>query len=116
MSAWYIFSAMGFYPVAPGQLIYSLGSPVFDKVTIHLPEHLYGEKDFVIIARNNSSTNKYIQSASLNGNPLEKPWIEHSSIKNGYTLILKMGKEPNKKWGSDPEDAPPSMSKQSINN
>jgi predicted alpha-1,2-mannosidase len=100
MSAWYVFSAMGFYPVAPGELVYSLGSPVFDKITIHLPEYLYGGKDFTIIAENNSPENKYIQSASLNGEPLNKPWIDHAAIKNGSTLILQMGDTPNPNWGN----------------
>lgn len=99
MSAWYVFSAMGFYPVAPGELKYSLSSTVFDKVTIHLPDYLYGGKDFTIIAENNSPENMYIQSATLNGEPLNKPWIYHDDIKNGSTMILKMGPEPNKDWG-----------------
>ena len=102
MSAWFVFSAMGFYPVAPGELVYSLGSPLFDKVTMHLPEYLYGGKDFTIIAENNSAENKYIQSASLNGEPLERPWISHADIKNGSTLKLIMGNTPNKLWGNKP--------------
>jgi predicted alpha-1,2-mannosidase len=102
MSAWYVFSAMGFYPVAPGELVYSIGSPVFDKVTIHLPEYLYGGKDFTIIAENNSPENKFIQSASLNGEPHDRPWINHAAIKNGSTLTLQMGNTPNKSWGNSP--------------
>jgi predicted alpha-1,2-mannosidase len=103
MSAWYVFSAMGFYPVAPGELVYSLGSPVFDKLTIHLPEYLYGGKDFTVIAENNSPENIYIQSASLNGEPLDRPWIEHADIKNGSTLKLVMGNTPHKNWGLEPK-------------
>jgi predicted alpha-1,2-mannosidase len=99
MSAWFVFSAMGFYPVAPGSLVYSIGSPVFDKITIHLPEYLYGGKDFTIIAENNSPENKYIQSASLDGEPLNKPFVNHSAIKNGSTLIFQMGDTPNINWG-----------------
>jgi predicted alpha-1,2-mannosidase len=99
MSAWYVFSAMGFYPVAPGELKYSMSSTVFDKVTIHLPEYLYGGKDFTIIAENNSPENMYIQSATLNGEPFDKPWITHDDIKNGSTLVLQMGPEPNMNWG-----------------
>ena len=111
MSAWYVFSAMGFYPVAPGQLIYPLGSPVFDKITIHLSQFLYEGKDFVIIVRNNSPENKYIQSASLDGQPYTASWIKHASIKNGRTLILNMGDKPNKEWGSKGCDVPLSMTK-----
>jgi predicted alpha-1,2-mannosidase len=102
MSAWYLFGAMGFYPVAPGELVYSIGSPLFDKITIHLPEYLYGGKDFTIIAENNSSENKYIQSASLDGEPLNKPFINHAAIKNGSTLKFIMGNTPNMEWGVNP--------------
>jgi len=103
MSAWYVFGAMGFYPVAPGELKYSIGSPLFDKVTIHLPEHLYGGKDFTIIAENNSAENKYIQSATLDGKPLEKPFLGHTAIKNGSIMVLKMGNNPNENWGIFPK-------------
>ena len=102
MSAWYVFSSMGFYPVAPGELVYSIGSPLFDKITIHLPEYVYGGKDFTIIAENNSKENKYIQSATVNGEALNKPWITHNDLKNGSTLTLKMGDSPNKNWGINP--------------
>jgi predicted alpha-1,2-mannosidase len=109
MSAWFIFSAMGFYPVVPGQNVYSVGSPIFNKVIIHLDKPYYNADKFVIEARNNSKENKYIQSAMLNGKPLNKPWFDHSTIKNGGTLIIQMGPVPNKKWGSVPSAAPPSM-------
>lgn len=112
MSAWYVLSAMGFYPVAPGQNIYSIGSPVFKKVTINLDKSFNKGEKFVIEARNNSGENKYIQSAILNGKPLTKTWFEHSAIKNGGTLIFHMGPEPNMEWGNTPEAAPPSMSQE----
>jgi predicted alpha-1,2-mannosidase len=111
MSAWYIFSAVGFYPVCPGMPYYAIGSPLFDKVVIHLDGY-WGNKDFIVVAKNNSPKNKYIQSATLNGKPLDRPWIEHSEIINGGTLIFEMGAEPNKEWGRSPEVAPPSMSKE----
>jgi predicted alpha-1,2-mannosidase len=111
MSAWYVLSAMGFYPVAPGQNIYSIGSPEFSKVTIHLDKSFDNTGGFVIEARNNSRENKYIQSVTLNGKPLNKPWFDHAAIKDGGILILQMGAEPNKSWGSEPEAAPPSMSR-----
>jgi len=109
-SAWYVFSAMGFYPVCPPSLTYVIGSPIFDRITIHLDDYHYGGKDIVIIAHNNSPENIYIQSVKLNGEPLDKPWFWHSDITNGAVLEFWMGSEPNYEWGSDPEDAPPSMS------
>jgi len=109
MSAWYVLSAMGFYPVAPGQNVYSIGSPEFSKVTIHLDKTYNDGKQFVIEAKNNSKVNKYIQSATLNGKPLNKPWFVHADIKSGGTLIFIMGSQSNKSWGSGKEAAPPSM-------
>jgi predicted alpha-1,2-mannosidase len=105
-SSWYVLSAMGFYTVNPARPEYIIGSPIFDEVTIHMGNG----KDFVIIAKNNSGKNIYIQSATLNGKPLDKPWFSHSDIANGGKLAFVMGPTPNKKWGSAPEDAPPSMS------
>ena len=111
MSAWYVLSSMGFYPVAPGQNIYSIGSPLFSKVTIHLDKTFGNAEKFVIECRNSSKANKYIQSATLNGKPLNKPWFDHSGIKNGGILVFVMGAEPNKSWGSEESAAPPSMTK-----
>ena len=116
MSAWYVFSAMGFYPVCPGSNVYVIASPIFHKVTITLDRNYFNGDTFVIEARNVSKENKYIQSATLNGKPLNKPWITHSDIVNGGKLIFIMGAEPNKNWGNKPEDAPPSISKQGKNN
>ena len=106
MSAWYVFTAMGFYPACPGRPLYDIGSPIFEKIKIKIA----AGKTFVIEAKNVSSKNKYIQSAFLNGEPLNKPWFEHSAIINGGKLTLHMGDRPNKEWGSAPEAAPPSMS------
>jgi len=105
-SSWYALSAMGFYPVDPSSADYILGSPIFDKVHLRMGTG----KIFEIIARNNSAQNMYIQSATLNGKPWTKPWFSHADIENGATLVLTMGPEPNKAWGADPRDAPPSMS------
>jgi len=108
MSAWYVFSAMGFYPVCPGRPSYEIGSPIFKKVTIHLG----GKNDnkmFVIKAKNVSATNKYVQSATLNGKPLKKDWIKQSDITNGGKLMFIMGDKPNKNWGKKSEEAPPSL-------
>ncbi len=106
LSSWYVLSAMGFYPVTPGSTAYTIGSPLFGKASIKLGNG----KTFVVEAVNNSSENKYIQSATLNGKPLNKTWISQQDINNGGTLVFQMGAEPNKKWGSKPEDAPPSAS------
>jgi predicted alpha-1,2-mannosidase len=105
-SSWYVMSAMGFYPVDPARPEYILGSPIFDQVTIHLG----GGKDFVIVANNNSEKNLYIQSATLNGKPLNKPWFSHADIANGGKLVFQMGPAPNKNWGNGLDAAPPSMS------
>lgn len=105
-SSWYVFSAMGFYPVCPGSPVYEIGSPIFAKTVIRLA----GDKNFTVIANHVSAQNKYIQSATLNGQPLDKPWFQQSDIANGGTLILEMGDKPNIHWGSALEDTPPSMS------
>jgi predicted alpha-1,2-mannosidase len=109
MSAWFVLSAMGFYPVAPGQNVYAIGSPEFNKMTIRLDKKFNQAGEFVIETRNNSKVNKYIQSATLNGKPLNQPWFDHSVIKSGGKLVFQMGPEPNKNWGKDPSTAPPSM-------
>jgi predicted alpha-1,2-mannosidase len=106
-SSWYVLSAMGFYTVNPAEPDYIIGSPIFNEVTIHLG----GGKDFVIVANNNSDKNIYIQSATLNGKAFNKPWFTHADIAKGGRLVLNMGPAPNKKWGSAPDAAPPSMSK-----
>lgn len=95
MSAFVVFSSMGFYPVTPGLPYYTIGSPVFEKVTINLPDG----KKFVVSAPGCSSTCKYIQKAFLNGKPLEKPWFAHSDLVNGGELLLIMGPRPNLEWG-----------------
>lgn len=105
-SSWYVMSALGFYPVDPSSSAYILGSPIFNRATIHMGNG----KDFTIIARNNSAKNMYIQSATLNGKPWNKPWFDHSDIAGGGELVLTMGPQPNKSWGSGLNAAPPSMS------
>ncbi len=105
-SSWYVLSALGFYPVCPGSPVYEIGSPIFAKSVIRLGKG----KRFTILANNDSAQNKYIQSALLNGKPLDTPWFPHTAIANGGTLVLEMGNKPNMHWGSAPKDAPPSMS------
>ena len=104
LTSFVVFSSMGFYPVTPGLPIYNIGSPLFEDVQVSLPSG----KVFRIIAKNCSDTNKYIQSARLNGKQWNKPWFSHDDIKNGGTLELKMGPKPNIHWGAEEESMPPS--------
>ncbi len=90
--------------------IYEITSPIFDSVVIHLDRQFYGGGRFTIEARNNSVDNVYIQSATLNGAPLSRPWFYHREFAAGGRLVLELGPQPNEEWGSRPEDAPPSMS------
>ncbi len=94
MSSFVVFSAMGFYPLTPGVPRYTITSPLFTKVTINLPN---GRK-FTLIANKCSRTNKYIQSATLNGKPLRSLFFSHEDLVNGGTLVLEMGKGTNAKW------------------
>jgi putative alpha-1,2-mannosidase len=105
ISSWYVLSAMGFYTVDPSSPNYILGSPLFRRVAIHMGNG----KTFEVVAENNSETNLYIQSATLNGKPWNKPWFSHPEIANGGRLVLQMGPRPNREWGSAPDAAPPSM-------
>lgn len=107
LSSWYVLSAMGFYPVTPGAPQYVIGSPLFGEAKISLP----GGKSFVVKAINNSKENKYIQSATLNGQPFNRTWIGHDEIVKGGELVFEMGSEPNKKWGTGKNTVPFSMSK-----
>ena len=92
MSSWYIFSALGFYPVNPAQGIYAFGSPIMDSATIHLENG----KTFSMEALNNSSENKYIQSITLNGELITRNYITHKDIVEGGILVFTMGHLPNK--------------------
>lgn len=95
MSAWYIFSAMGFYPVNPASGMYYIGTPLLDSATVKLGNG----KTFTMIARNLSKDNKYIQSATLNGRSYDRLRIAHKTIMKGGTLVFEMGDQPNKQWG-----------------
>lgn len=97
MSAFVVFSSLGFYPVTPGLPVYTIGSPVFEKSTIALSNG----KQFTVIAEGASVVNKYIQSATFNGKILNTPWFTHEQLVAGGTLRLKMGPKPNKSWGTD---------------
>lgn len=106
-SAWYVFTAMGFYPVTPATDEYVLGSPIFDKVTISLN----GGKKVIIETKNNSDQNRYIQSMKFNGKNYSKNFIKHSELMKGANLSFDMGAEPNKKRGVSRGDLPFSLSK-----
>ncbi|MEF8810619.1 MAG: GH92 family glycosyl hydrolase [Bacteroidales bacterium] len=106
MSAWFVFNAMGFYPVTPGTPVYQIGSPLFNKIEVNLGEY-YDDKTFTVIANNVSGDNKYIQSARLNGQPLKRPRITHEEIVNGGRLEFEMGPSPNKSfWNSSLKEDP----------
>jgi predicted alpha-1,2-mannosidase len=107
-SAWYVFSALGFYPVCPGSGQYVIGGPLFEKAVMTLENG----KTFTIEAKNNSSQNRYIQSAKLNGKSTQKTYLEHDQILNGGTLKFKMGSQPNLNWGVGADNAPYSMSRE----
>ena len=102
LTSFVVFSSIGFYPVTPGFPVYNIGSPLFSDVKVKLP----GGKTFHIVAKNCSEENKYIQSARLNGQEWNKPYISHEDVMKGATLELVMGSQPNKQWGAD--DVPPS--------
>ena len=95
MSAWYIFTALGFYPVNPASTEYMIGSPLFTRIVLNLP----GGKRFVVSSPNNSPQNIYVQSATLNGKPLTAPVIRYSDIVRGGELAFVMGPSPSD-WGS----------------
>jgi predicted alpha-1,2-mannosidase len=112
MGSYYVMMAMGLFEMDGGcslKPIYEIGSPLFDRIVIHLDKKYYPGREFVIEAKNNSPKNVYIQSAALDGKPLNQPWIYHSDVVKGGTLVLVMGPEPNKKWGAAPEAAPPQI-------
>ncbi len=102
MSAWYILSAMGFYPVDPAAGKYVLGSPAVEEAQIRLP----GGNVFSLQAQNNSLQNIYIQSVTYNGKPYTKSYITHQMIMDGGQFILEMGSTPNKSFANDPPDRP----------
>ncbi|PST81835.1 glycoside hydrolase family 92 protein [Pedobacter yulinensis] len=114
MGAWFVMAALGLFETDGGtsaRPFYEIGSPLFPKATISLDPKYYKGGSFSIEARNVSDQNIYVQSAKLNGKPLTKPWFYHEDLVKGGSLVLEMGAQPNKNWGSAPADAPPSMSK-----
>jgi len=105
MSAWYVFTALGFYPVAPGSAQYVIGRPFLDKAVLHLPNG----KHFTVAAEGLSETNRYIGSVSLNGKPLTRAYLTHAEIMAGGRLEFRMQAEPNKTWAVEPASRPYSL-------
>jgi len=90
---------------------YQVTAPLFERITLHLNEDYYPADEFVIEAPGASIENRYVQSATLDGEPLKKPWLYHQEVIDGGSLRFEVSSQPNKEWASDPEVAPPSMSK-----
>lgn len=111
LGAWYVLAAMGLFDVQGGtnqQPTMQIGSPLFDRITIHLNRNYYSGETFSIIAADNSPKSYYIQEAGLNGEPLQKCFISLKDFQEGGILTLTMGQQPNEKWGI--AQMPPSMS------
>ena len=104
LSAWHVFSALGFGPVTPGAPFYVLGSPQFPKATISVP----GRPDFSVEAPAASLLNRYVRSARLTGRPLDRAWFEDASVEQGGALELEMSSEPNTDFAAAARATPPS--------
>jgi predicted alpha-1,2-mannosidase len=105
LSSWFVFAALGFYPVNAVTGVYVLGSPMVNRASIH---NSSTGKTFSIVAENNSPENVFIQSAQLNGKEFTRSWLTHSDIVAGGELHFRMSSKPNKEWASAPADRPPS--------
>jgi predicted alpha-1,2-mannosidase len=105
-SAWYVWSALGFYPVNPVGGVYVIGSPLFESASIDVGDG----KRFEVAAKGNGPVNLYIQSATLNGRPLDRTFITHAEVLAGGRLEFVMGPTPNRRWAASPTAAPPSAS------
>ena len=104
-SSWYVLSTLGLYPVCPGDPTYVIGSPLFEKVVLHLDPDAPRGRTFTIEAHNTSRDHPYIQAASLNGEALKRAWLHHSEIAAGGTLELEMGPYPSA-WATEEEYLP----------
>ncbi len=103
MSAWYVFSALGFYPVCPGDTAYAIGSPLFDRATLTLP----GGKTFTIATEHNGPQHPYIRGAKLNGQPFDKVFLTHEQLVNGGEIVFDMASSPDYHWATAPASRPP---------
>jgi predicted alpha-1,2-mannosidase len=102
-SAWYVFSAIGFYPVCPGDTAYWIGSPLFDRATLALP----GGKTFTVVAEHNGPQHSYIHGAKLNGQPFDKVYLTHDQLTAGGEIIFDMASAPDHNWATAPASRPP---------
>ncbi|KAA6311257.1 hypothetical protein EZS27_037580, partial [termite gut metagenome] len=107
-SAWYVFSAMGFYPVCPGANEYVLGSPLFKSMILYLENG----KRVILNAENNSKTNRYIASVIMNGQRYSKNYLTHDTLVNGVVIDYQMSSTPEKSRGTAENDFPYSFSKE----
>ena len=105
-SAWYVFSAMGFYPVCPGSNQYVLGVPYFDKLTLHLEN----DKSLTVTAKGNSDDTRYVNAMTLNGETYNHNYLTHDAVMNGGNIVFDMSKTPNTQRGTLAEDVPYSLS------
>ena len=105
-SAWFLFSSLGFYPVAPVTMEYVIGSPLFNYVEIALPNG----KKFIIDSAENTNENIYVDNVKLNEKYYNKNWLHHDDLTNGGKLIFNMKNTPNFDWGSSESSIPYSMS------
>ena len=105
-SAWYVFSAMGFYPVCPGSNQYVLGVPYFDKLTLHLENG----KSLTVTAKGNSDNTRYVNAMTLNGETYNHNYLTHDAVMNGGNIVFDMSKTPNTQRGTLAEDVPYSLS------
>jgi putative alpha-1,2-mannosidase len=103
MSSWYLFGALGFYPELPGSGVLVLGSPLFPRAVVHL-----AGGDLTITGAGAAAGSPYVQSLTVNGRTWDKPWIRYADLAQGGELAFRLGPAPNPRWGSAPDDAPPS--------
>ena len=107
-SAWYVFSAMGFYPVCPGTKQYAMGSPLFQKILVKLENG----KTIQIEAPDNNKQTRYVKDLKVNGKSVSRTWLEHDELTKGATIKFQMSSKPNKKRGTDEKDAPYSFTQE----
>ncbi|MBS0010998.1 MAG: glycoside hydrolase family 92 protein, partial [Bacteroidales bacterium] len=107
-SAWYVFSAMGFYPVCPGTDQYVIGSPLFDKMTVEMP----GGNTLEIIAEGKGSNSFYVDDITFNGKTVRENYFTHDDLLKGGKIIFTMSEEANKDRGTSPDASPYSMSRE----
>jgi predicted alpha-1,2-mannosidase len=109
MSAWFVWSALGFYPVTPGSPTFAIGSPMFNRAIVHRKTG-----DIEIDSANSSVVTKYVQKVLLGDDAIDKPWFRFADVAHGARLDFVMGANPTSTWATDPKDAPPSMSSSSL--